>query len=87
MVQGVRELLSAVIRDLVYFDSEICRRPSTDLESQEGITNAVFEILRNANTLNPSREPDVVVFWGGHSIERSNTTIQKKWVMKQVCAS
>ena len=78
MVQGIRELLSAVIRDLVYFDTEICGSPSSDLESQEGITNAVFEILRNARTLNPSREPDLVVFWGGHSIERLEYDYTKK---------
>jgi len=78
MVQGVRELLSAVVRDLVYFDSEISGRSSTDLESQEGITNAVFEILRNANTMNPAREPDVVVFWGGHAIERTEYDYTKK---------
>jgi len=78
MVQGIRELLSAVIRDLVYFDTEISGSSSTDLQSQEGITNAVFEILRNAHTLNPSREPDVVVFWGGHSIERLEYDYTKK---------
>jgi predicted Rossmann-fold nucleotide-binding protein len=78
MVQGIRELLSAVIRDLVYFDTEITGRATTDLESQEGITNAVFEILRNANTLNPEREPDLVVFWGGHSIERLEYDYTKK---------
>ena len=70
MIQGIRELLSAVIRDLVYFDTEISCNELTDLNSQQGITNAVFEILRNAHTLNPAREPDVVVFWGGHAIER-----------------
>lgn len=78
MVQGIRELLSAVIRDLVYFDTEINGRATTDLESQEGITNAVFEILRNANVLKPSREPDLVVFWGGHSIERLEYDYTKK---------
>ena len=78
MVQGIRELLSAVIRDLVYFDTEISRNATTDLESQEGITNAVFEILRNAHTLNPSREPDMVVFWGGHSIKRLEYDYTKK---------
>lgn len=78
MVQGVRELLSAVIRDLVYYDTEISSRSSTDLESQEGITNTVFEILRNAHTMNPAREPDVVVFWGGHSIERNEYDYTKK---------
>ena len=78
MVQGVRELLSAVIRDLVYFDTEISGRSSTDLQSQEGITNTVFEILRNANTMNPAREPDLVVFWGGHSIKRLEYDYTKK---------
>lgn len=78
MVQGVRELLSAVIRDLVYFDTEISGRSSTDLKSQEGITNAVFEILRNAKTMNPAREPDMVVFWGGHSIKRLEYDYTKK---------
>ena len=78
MVQGIRELLSAVIRDLVYFDTEISQNMSTDLNSQEGITNAVFEILRNAATLNPAREPDVVVFWGGHSIKRMEYDYTKK---------
>jgi len=78
MVQGIRELLSAVIRDLVYFDTEVSRNATIDLNSQEGITNAVFEILRNARTLNPAREPDMVVFWGGHSIERLEYSYTKK---------
>jgi len=78
MVQGIRELLSAVIRDLVYFDTEISGDSLIDLQSQEGITNAVFEILRNAHTLNPAREPDVVVFWGGHSIARLEYNYTKK---------
>jgi len=60
MIQGIRELLSAVIRDLVYFDTEVSGNSSTNLETQEGITNTVFEILRNAHTLDPAREPDVV---------------------------
>lgn len=78
MVQGIRELLSAVIRDLVYFDTEISRNALIDLESQEGITNTVFEILRNARTLIPAVEPDMVVFWGGHSIKRIEYDYTKK---------
>jgi predicted Rossmann-fold nucleotide-binding protein len=78
MIQGIRELLSAVIRDLVYFDTEISKNETTDLKSQEGITNAVFEILRNAKTLNPLREPDIVVFWGGHAIKRFEYDYTKK---------
>jgi predicted Rossmann-fold nucleotide-binding protein len=69
IIEGIRELLSAVIRDLVYFDSEIQGHPHHDLNSSAGITNAVFEMLRNANALRPSVEPDLVVCWGGHSID------------------
>lgn len=70
IIQGVRELLSAVIRDLVYFDSEILGHPHHDLNSSEGITNAVFEMLRNANAMVPQIDPNLVVCWGGHSISR-----------------
>ncbi len=70
MIQGIRELLSSVIRDLVYFDTEISGNETMDLVSPAGITNVVFEILRNANTLKPATNPDVVVFWGGHAISR-----------------
>jgi len=70
IIEGIRELLSAVIRDLVYFDSEISGHPYHDLSSSSGITNAVFEVLRNAGTLVPEVEPNLVVCWGGHSIGR-----------------
>jgi hypothetical protein len=70
IIQGVRELLSAVIRDLVYFDSEILGNPQHNLASSEGITNAVFDMLRNANALVPQVDPNLVVCWGGHSITR-----------------
>jgi hypothetical protein len=68
IIEGIRELLSAVIRDLVYFDSEIAGQPHHDLSSSAGITNAVFEMLRNARALTPQIDPDLVVCWGGHSI-------------------
>lgn len=70
IIEGIRELISAVIRDLVYFDSEIKGNLHHDLNSSSGITNAVFEMLRNARALIPQIEPDLVVCWGGHSIGR-----------------
>jgi len=78
IIEGIRELLSAVIRDLVYFDSEISGHPSHDLEETSGITNAVFEMLRNAGTLVPAVDPDLVVCWGGHSIARTEYDYTKK---------
>ena len=70
IIEGIRELLSSVIRDLVYFDSEISGNLHHDLLSSSGITNAVFELLRNARALIPQVDPDMVVCWGGHSIGR-----------------
>ena len=71
IIEGIRELLSSVIRDLIYFDSEISGHPYHDLSAGPGITSAVFEMLRNAGALVPQVEPNLVVCWGGHSIGRS----------------
>lgn len=78
IIEGIRELLSSVIRDLVYFDSEIKGHPHHDLTHSAGITNAVFEMLRNANALKPKVEPDLVVCWGGHSINREEYDYTKE---------
>jgi predicted Rossmann-fold nucleotide-binding protein len=70
IIEGIREQLSSVIRDLVYFDSEIAGHPYHELKTSSGMTGAVFEVLRNARALIPEVEPDLVVCWGGHSIPR-----------------
>ncbi|MDZ7852815.1 MAG: nucleotide 5'-monophosphate nucleosidase PpnN [Halomonas sp.] len=70
MIRGIREHLSAVLRDIVYVYNEIQTRHRFDLETAEGTTNAVFHILRKAGTLKPGRDPSLVVCWGGHSISR-----------------
>ncbi|MFD1208540.1 MULTISPECIES: nucleotide 5'-monophosphate nucleosidase PpnN [Modicisalibacter] len=70
MIRGIREHLSAVLRDIVYVYNEIQQQPRFDLSTGEGTTNAVFHILRNAGALKSSREPSLVVCWGGHSISR-----------------
>lgn len=71
IIEGIRELISSVIRDLVYYDSEISGQAQHNLTSSSGITNAVFEMLRNARALIPQIEPNLVVCWGGHSIVRT----------------
>jgi predicted Rossmann-fold nucleotide-binding protein len=78
MIEGIRELLSAVIRDLVYFDAEILTSQKYDLSHTAGMTEAVFEILRNADTLVPEVEPHLVVCWGGHSIGREEYEYTKE---------
>lgn len=78
IIEGIRELLSAVVRDLVYFDSEISGHPHHDLSSSKGITSAVFEMLRNARALIPQVDPDIVLCWGGHSITREEYDYTKE---------
>ena len=70
VITGIRELLFAVLRDVVYVTSEIESGRQFDLADSEGITNAVFAILRNAGVLKPNVDPTMVVCWGGHSINR-----------------
>lgn len=67
IIQGIREHLFAVLRDLIYVVDELDElgeglAPSTQL------TNLVFHILRHANALAPHVHPNIVVCWGGHSI-------------------
>ena len=68
MIRGIRELLFAVLRDVVYINYEIIESSRFDLGTSENITNAVFHILRNARLLQPAARPDLVVCWGGHAI-------------------
>jgi len=70
MINGIQEHLFSVLRDIVYARNELESRAKFDLTSQDGITNAVFHILRNANILQPDKDPNLVVCWGGHSINR-----------------
>lgn len=68
MIQGIRELLSAVVRDIVYYHTEINPNPRFSRDSSEGITNTVFEVLRNARVLDSQGDLNLAVCWGGHSI-------------------
>ena len=69
IIRGVAELLAAVVRDLIYTAIELAPEYAAELGTSAGITDAVFRLLRNARILQPS-EPNLVVCWGGHSINR-----------------
>jgi len=71
MIRGIRELLFAVLRDIVYTRNEVIDSGRFDLESGGGITDAVFHIVRNAGLLEVPAEIDLVVCWGGHAISRA----------------
>src|SRR6478735_3928835 len=78
IIRGVAELLYAVVRDIAYVANEIHDSGKFDLDSSEGITGAVFEILRNARVLRPHVDPNLVVCWGGHSIGREEYLYTKR---------
>jgi hypothetical protein len=70
IVEGIRQHLFAVLRDLVYIGTEIESTSRFDLSSSGGITDAVFHILKQARVLVPDVKPNLVVCWGGHAISR-----------------
>jgi predicted Rossmann-fold nucleotide-binding protein len=78
MIRGVKELLFAVLRDIVYIYNEVVESGRFDLSKPESITNAVFHILRNARVLGAQNKPDLVVCWGGHSISREEYEYTKR---------
>jgi len=77
IIRGISELLFAVVRDIAYVASDI-QSGRFNLAESSGITNAVFEILRNARILRPHLDPNLVVCWGGHSIKRDEYEYTKK---------
>ncbi len=78
MIRGISEHLFAVLRDIVYVRDKVRDNPMFDMESSEGITDAVFHILRNAHILNKTNSPNMVVCWGGHSIPREEYDYTKE---------
>lgn len=64
IIQGLRDHLFAVLRDIIYTDQQMHSWQSSGLST----TDTVFNILRNARTLKPRKRPNLVVCWGGHAI-------------------
>jgi len=71
MIRGIRELLFAVLRDIVYTRNEIVDRGRFDLKAGDGITDAVFHIVRNAGLLQLPADVNLAICWGGHAISRA----------------
>jgi len=67
IIRGIREHLSAVLRDILFIHNRYKIMPGTT----EEITDATFDILRNANAILPESEPSLITCWGGHSIKHN----------------
>ena len=68
MIRGIQEHLFSVLRDIVYINNELKENRDIDFSRSKGISNGVFHIVRNAGVLQTNSQPNLVVCWGGHSI-------------------
>ena len=75
MIEGIRQHLFSALRDILYIGTEVSR--SFDLQRSDGITDAVFHMLKRGRVLDPTLRPNLVVCWGGHSISREEYDYSK----------
>lgn len=68
IIKGIQEHLFSVLRDIVYVNMHLADNQRLNLTNAVHITNLVFGILRNAGSLTPGIDPNLIVCWGGHSI-------------------
>jgi predicted Rossmann-fold nucleotide-binding protein len=78
MIQGIRGHLFSALRDVVFTHHKLVEQRRFDLDTSEGITDAVFRILRNADIVTSTVQPRLVVCWGGHSISRTEYDFTKE---------
>jgi len=66
IIEGISSHLFAVLRDIVFLQDQL------EIWQQRGesITDMVFKTLRNARSLKPRKRPNLIVCWGGHSINK-----------------
>lgn len=76
MITGLQDHLFSALRDIVYTEQTIEDR--LDLDTNEGLTDAVFQILRNADIVRANYKPNLVICWGGHSISRNEYDYTKE---------
>ena len=78
LIAGINEHLFAVLRDVIYVHNKIVNSPRFHFGDSVDVTNAVFHILRNAQLFIPGMPPNLVVCWGGHSINRDEYEYTKQ---------
>ena len=77
IIRSIQANLFAVLRDILFVNSQIASVKgllTTELFNEHStfyITNLVFSILRNANALHVGEDPNMVVCWGGHSVNET----------------
>ncbi|KXF81015.1 nucleotide 5'-monophosphate nucleosidase PpnN [Enterovibrio coralii] len=68
IIRGIQEHMFSVLRDIIHVNVQLEHAKVFNLTNSSHITNLIFDILRNAKALVPGKDPNLVVCWGGHSI-------------------
>lgn len=74
IIRNIQYHLFAVLRDIIFVQINQDRFLGNHLSQADmsaKITNQVFSILRNAKALRTGEDPNLVVCWGGHSINET----------------
>ncbi len=81
IIRVLQANLFAVLRDILFVYGQIhntVRFPNLNLDNSVHITNLVFSILRNARALHMGEAPNMVVCWGGHSINENKYSYARR---------
>ncbi len=68
IIKGIQDHLISVLRDIVYVNMQLEEKRGSERENSASITDFIFGVLRNADTFRPGQDPNLIVCWGGHSI-------------------
>lgn len=74
LIRSLQHNLFSVLRDIVFVNRQLAPPVDAQFRDQQDpahITDRIFSILRNAETLHIGEELNTVVCWGGHSINAS----------------
>ena len=69
MISGIRDSIFSVLRDIIFQTSQH-EAGRFDINKADGISDMVFEMLRRGEVFQYGKEPNLVVCWGGHSINK-----------------
>lgn len=81
IIRSLQANLFAVLRDILFVHGQITtakRDLHLNLENSAHITNTIFSILRNARALHIDEDPNMIVCWGGHSINETEYLYGRK---------
>lgn len=81
LIHSIQANLFAVLRDILFVNAQLdqaYQEKRLNLDDSVHLTNLVFSILRNARSLLVGEEPNMVVCWGGHSINETEYLYGRK---------